>query len=107
MTKIFGTVPFFENGALFIKLREKKVLSKDFFNEEFFAEHESKILNWTVMDFYTNKDTMKTREIFCNDNNIILERNDFNALKAMSSTAKLKYLKKDPNDKKLARLVIF
>jgi hypothetical protein len=103
----FWNSSIFENGALFIKLREKKVLSKDFFNEEFFAEHQDKILNWTVLDFFTNKDTMKTLETFCNDNNIIMERNDFNSLKAMASNAKLKYLKKDPNEKKTCTISDF
>jgi hypothetical protein len=103
----FWNSAIFENGALFVKLREKKVLSKDFFSEEFFAEHENKILNWTIMDFYSDKDTMKTRETFCTDNNINLERNDFNALKAMASTAKLKYSKKDPNEKKTCTISDF
>jgi hypothetical protein len=82
------------------------MLSKDIFEDEFYAEHEAKILNWTVMDFYSNKDTMKTLQLFCNDNNLILSRNDFNSLKAMASSAKLKYVKKDLNEKKPARFVI-
>jgi hypothetical protein len=50
---------------------------------------------------------MKTLETFCNDNNIIMERNDFNSLKAMASNAKLKYLKKDPNEKKTCTISDF
>jgi hypothetical protein len=96
----FWHSPIFENGALFLKLREKKVLSTDFFDREFFNEHSEKILNWTVMDFFTNKDTMKTLEQFRTENNLIFTRNDFNSLKAMASTAKLKYQKKDASEKK-------
>jgi hypothetical protein len=67
----------FENRALFVKLREKKMLDKDFFDEEFFTQHIGKILNWTVMDFFINKDTIKPFEQFNNENNILLTRNDF------------------------------
>jgi hypothetical protein len=94
----------FENRALFVKLREKKVLDKDFFDEEFFTQHIGKILNWTVMDFFINKDTIKPFEQFNNENNIFLTRNDFNSLKALALNAKLKYLKKDTNEKKITTI---
>jgi hypothetical protein len=96
----FWESPVFENMALFVRLRERETLSADFFTPPFWAENKGKILKLTVQDFFVNKDVLKTWEQFKNTTRLELDREAFNNLKKIASNAKLKYIKKETNDKK-------
>jgi hypothetical protein len=96
----FWETSVFENMALFVRLRERAILSADFFTPLFWAENKGKILKLTVQDFFVNKDVFKTWEQFKNTTGLELDREAFNNLKKTASNAKLKYIKKETNDKK-------
>jgi hypothetical protein len=42
----------FENRALLLKLRDRTVLTADFFEDQFWNENKKKILKLTVQDFF-------------------------------------------------------
>jgi hypothetical protein len=90
----FWESKIFENGALFMKLRNKLTLKKAFFSAEFFGENKKKILNLTVMDFFITKDRYKNFEQFTVSSGIDLTEQQFNELKVLASNAKLKYVKR-------------
>jgi len=100
----FWESKIFENGALFLKLRNKLTLKKAFFPAEFFGENKKKILNLTVMDFFLTKDRYKNFEQFTASSGIGLNEQQFNELKVLASNAKLKYIKKDLGEKKTVNL---
>jgi hypothetical protein len=103
----FWESKIFENGALFLKLRNKLTLKKAFFPAEFFGENKKKILNLTVMDFFLTKDRYKNFEQFTASSGIGLNEQQFNELKVLASNAKLKYIKKDLGEKKTVNLDIY
>ena len=94
----------YENGALFLKLRNKLTLRRDFFSDEFFEENKKKILNLTVQDFFLTKDRYKNFEQFTTTTGIDVSEQNFNELKVLASNAKLKYSKKEPLEKKTVNL---
>jgi hypothetical protein len=100
----FWESKIFDNGALFLKLRNKLNLKSGFFDIDFFEENKKKILNLRVMDFFLNKDRYKNYEQFMATYEINLTEQQFNDLKCLASNAKLKYLKKEANEKKTVDL---
>ena len=94
----------YENGALFLKLRNKLTLNREFFSDEFFEENKKKILNLTVQDFFLTKDRYKNFEQFTTTTGIDVSEQNFNELKVLASNAKLKYSKKEPLEKKTVNL---
>jgi hypothetical protein len=96
----FWQSPVFENAALFLRLRDRITLSENFFTPVFWSENKGRILTLTVQDFFVNKETFKTWDQFKNTTGLDLNREDFNNLKHIASNAKLKYSKKEANDKK-------
>jgi hypothetical protein len=96
----FWQSPIYENAALFLRLRDRITLSADFFTPLFWAENKGTILKLTVQDFFVTKDNFKTWEQFRHSTGLDLNREAFNNLKNLASNAKLKYSKKEANDKK-------
>jgi hypothetical protein len=90
----FWESTIYENGALFVQLRQKTTLKREFFDAEFFNQNVKKILSIKVMDFFETKDRYRTWESFCLLTNIDIERAMYNDLKKIASNAKLKYTKK-------------
>jgi hypothetical protein len=96
----FWQSPVFENAALFLRLRDRITLSENFFTPVFWSENKGRILSLTVQDFFVNKESFKTWDQFKNTTGLDLNREAFNNLKNIASNAKLKYSKKEANDKK-------
>jgi hypothetical protein len=96
----FWTSPVFENRALFLRLRDKVLLTSNFFEQDFWEGNKSKILKLTVQDFYLNKENLKTWAQFKDNTGLELDREDYSQLKIIASNAKLKYCKKELKEKK-------
>jgi hypothetical protein len=90
----FWESSIFENGALFIQLRQKTTLKKEFFEADFFNQNVKKILSLKISDFFETKDRYRTWENFCLLTGLDLHREMYNELKKIPSNAKLKYTKK-------------
>jgi hypothetical protein len=100
----FWESSIFDNDALFIKLRNKIKLKRDFFSIDFFEENMTKILQLKTIDLFVTKDRYKTREQFIETTGLNVSPEQFNDLKSLASNAKLKYLKKDISEKKTVDL---
>jgi hypothetical protein len=97
----------FENRALLLKLRDRTVLTADFFEDEFWNENKKKILKLTVQDFFLNKDSLKTWAEFKNSTDIDLSREKYNSLKVIATNAKLKLSKKETKEKATVDLTTY
>jgi hypothetical protein len=97
----------FENRALLLKLRDRTVLTADFFEDEFWNENKKKILKLTVQDFFLNKDSLKTWAEFKNSTDLDLSREKYNSLKVIATNAKLKLCKKETKEKATVDLTTY
>ncbi len=97
----------YENGALFVQLRQKTTLKREFFDAEFFNQNVKKILSIKVIDFFETKDRYRTWESFCRLTDLEIERATYNELKKIASNAKLKYTKKSATEIKTTALTDF
>jgi hypothetical protein len=59
----FWESPIFENKALFLQLRQKTLLTKNFFADYFFENNKKGILNLKISQFLTQKNLIKAGKI--------------------------------------------
>jgi hypothetical protein len=97
----------FENRSLFLRLRQKTLLTAEFFEREFFINNKIKIFSLKIMDFFENKDTYKTWENFVASTELQITRDEYNDLKKIASNSKLKYSKKNVAEIKTTALSDF
>jgi len=90
----------FENGAHMVSLRQKKQLTADFFDADFFEREKCKIIKLTVRNFYLNKNTLISFDQFRTDYDLNFNREQFNKIKDMCKMAKTKYSKKEGSKEK-------
>jgi hypothetical protein len=90
----------FENGAHMVSLRQKKQLTADFFDADFFEREKCKIIKLTVRNFYLNKNTLISFDQFRTDYDLNFNREQFNKIRDMCKMAKTKYLKKEGSKEK-------
>jgi hypothetical protein len=103
----FWESSIFENRSLFLQLRQKTLLTAEFFEPEFFNNNKQKIFSLKVMDFFENKDTYKSWENFVASTELRITREEYNDLKKIASNSKLKYSKKNLNEIKTTALADF
>ena len=103
----FWESPVFENQALFLQLRQKTLLTKEFFGDVFFFANEKKIRTLKVFDFFETKNTYRSWENFVERSNLNLSRDTFNELKKIASNAKLKHSKTEVSEIKTTELSTF
>ncbi len=87
----FWETNIFENRSLFLRLRQKTLLTAEFFEWEFFINNKIKIFSLKIMDYFENKDTYKTWENFVASTELQITRDEYNDLKKIASNSKLKY----------------
>jgi hypothetical protein len=97
----------FENRALLLKLRDRTVLTANFFEDHFWSENKKKIMKLTVQDFFLNKDSLKTWAEFKNSTDIDLSRETYNSMKVIATNAKLKLCKKEIKEKTTVDLITY
>jgi hypothetical protein len=97
----------FENRSLFLRLRQKTLLTAEFFEREFFTNNKIKIFSLKIIDFFENKDTYKTWENFVASTELQITRDEYNDLKKIASNSKLKYSKKNVAEIKTTALSDF
>jgi hypothetical protein len=71
-----------------ISLRQKKRLTADFFDANFFEREKCKIIKLTVRDFYLNKNTTISFDQFRTNSNLDFNREQFNKIKDMCKMGK-------------------